>query len=86
MDCDRDGSRVVGLGAGPPWIAGRCEHGEPIAEEVEGGDRAAGRVNPVVRQPTVEVPGESFAGAGAGTSWLTGAPYVVQPDGAALVS
>src|SRR6266498_3884079 len=63
-----------------PSAAGPCEYREPIADEVEGGDQAAGRVNPVVRQPAVEVPGESFAGAGAGAGWLTGALHVVMPD------
>jgi len=33
MDCERDGSAMVSLGARPPWIAGPCEHGEPVADE-----------------------------------------------------
>jgi len=51
---------------GPPRIAGTGEDREPIADEVQGGDRAAVPANPVVRQPAVEVPGEGFGGTGAG--------------------
>src|SRR5580704_4757522 len=80
MNCDRDGSGMVSLRVGPPWIAGPCEYREPFADEVEGGDRAAVPANPVVRQSAVEIPGESFAGTGAGAGWLRGALDVVKPD------
>src|SRR5690349_962598 len=80
MNLDRDGPRMVSLRAGPPWIAGTGEYREPFADEIEGGDGAVVPVNPAVRQPAVEIPGEGFGGAGAGTGWLRGAVDVVQPD------
>jgi hypothetical protein len=72
MDCERDGPAVVVLGARPPWIAGPCEHGEPVAGEVDGGDPGGRRGDPVVGQSAVEVPGEGIAGGGAGAGGLRG--------------
>src|SRR5262245_43790771 len=80
MHCDWNGSGMVSLRAGPPWIAGTGQYRESPADEVQCGDRAAVRANPVVRQPPVEIPGEGFGGTGAGAGWLRGALDVVQPD------
>ena len=57
---------MVSLRVGPSQIARTGEYGEPFTDEVQGGDRAAAAANPVVCQPAVEIPGEGFAGTGAG--------------------
>lgn len=71
---------VVSFRAGPPCVPGRCEHGEPVADEAGGGagrvhcSRAAGSF-PLVHRPGKERPGLcSDSTDGGPMRVLSGAP------------